>query len=166
MLYPWNHPYRWIEFFQRGDLSSGVRERKNVRPLMSIAVAPGRKLPVALEDSVALRLPEDQRARTLAECKLAADVTQQDRKHWLSFLIFDGYPARRPLRNGWTRYERPSIAEASRVMLELHVCRDEEVFDSRKGLIPQFARYLRKRAAELIATAERLERVDAKGGAA
>jgi hypothetical protein len=51
-------------------------------------------------------------------------------------------------------------------MLELHVCRDEEVFDSRKGLIPQFARYLRKRAAELIATAERLERVDAKGGAA
>jgi hypothetical protein len=154
-FYPWNHPYRWISYALRGDLANGVRQRKNVKPADSVLTRPGRKLLVAQEDAVARRLPEEQRERTLAECKLAADIAQQAHKCWLAFTIFDGCPASHELGNGWTRHERPSTAEASRVLLGIHIYdRPGVALDCRKGLIPQVAKALRERAAGLIATAE------------
>jgi hypothetical protein len=146
------------------DCDREYRPRGVNGPVVPIVTGPGRWLTAPQRDALTRWLPEEQRQRAFAECALIVDDLigpwrEGGPQHHVRFSIFDGVPSHRQLPGGRTQHLRPTIAEASTVDLEISV--RGVLFDSRESILAQTARFLRRRAADLITSAERLERADA-----
>jgi hypothetical protein len=145
------------------------RPRGENRPVTPIILPSGKDLRMAQRDALTRWLPEEQRQRAFAECCLIADVLigpwrKAGPHHHCDFRIFDGLPSSRELSGGRRRHFRPTVAEASGIHVGLGVHGTR--LDSRQSILAQTAGFLRLRAAELIASAERIERAEAAGGKA
>jgi hypothetical protein len=124
------------------------------------AAPPGKRLLVAQEDALALSLSEAQQ-RAIAESRAAIAFADELRTVYFTFDISDGSPGSEKLRNGWTRWTRRTLADATQILVVGGLRSDGETVDSRQSLFPQNAKLFRKCAAAMIRAAEQFERADA-----